>query len=156
MGIGVDDMDYPNYDADMHVEIDETALDDDPNNTLRMRNPSRNRTGRSKGSLRHCAVHDPHQTLLSNPHLPETDLEAGSVPNRRHTMVNHIGSMFSGSRKDLQPNGHSDDMKPRIAQPKQRSCFGGRIRVPSSRAKKIDFFSRILFPCMSNSFRNLV
>lgn len=155
MGISVDDgLDYQNYDLDLHHEMmDETALDDGEGGNLRMRSMGRNRSMRSnKGSLR-CTIHDPHMTLLSNPSISAADLEAGTAHHaaaqHRHAMSNHVGTggpNGPGSRRDLHTAGVGDDHKQRIAQPKQRSCFGGRIRIPSKRAKKIDFFSRLVFP----------
>ncbi|XP_055332849.1 gamma-aminobutyric acid receptor subunit alpha-2-like [Paramacrobiotus metropolitanus] len=164
MGISVDDglPDYQNYDADLHNDMEETALDEgDGGGMVRMRSIGRNRSQRSNKSSLRCTMHDPHFTLLSNPSISAADLEAGNAHNvaaataaaaaaHRHAMTNHIGGSGTmlpgaGSRRDLHASSDLDDHK-RVAQPKQRSCFGGRIRVPSKRAKKIDFFSRLVFP----------
>ncbi|OQV20935.1 Glutamate-gated chloride channel [Hypsibius exemplaris] len=149
MGIDIDNLDYQNYEGDLHAEIDETALDDDTH--IRMRSMGRNRSSRSKGSIRACPVHEQHITLLSNPSLAAGDLEGGG---HRHLMGNHVGSgnggsgAVQGSRKDLHAAEEDTSMKKRIAQPKLRSCCFGYLRIPSKRAKKIDYFSRLVFPCV--------
>lgn len=143
MGIGDDD--FHHFEGDLHAEVDETEEGEGRLRTSRIRS--------SRGGRSHrCSVHDAHFTLLSNPAANAADLEAGNGhPAHRHASSNHVGA---GSRKDLHMAGeHNGDKK--IAQPKQRSCFGGRIRIPSKRAKKIDFFSRVIFPMVFFTF-NLI
>ncbi|OQV20937.1 Glutamate-gated chloride channel [Hypsibius exemplaris] len=131
---------YHTYDGRHHAATDEVFLEDDAH--FRMRNPSPH----SRASLLHpCPVHGQQIALLGNQTVTVDELEAGH--GHRHLMGNHMGSggTVQGSRKDLR-GVMAEDGNKKLSDLKRRCCFG-YLRIPSKRAKKIDYFSRLIFPC---------